>query len=1388
MWSLNFKKLVPLLGASLLCINSVKAEIPVCTKVSESNYSISINGYVYCIYNGKISNYAEASEVPTAYEDVAKLDSGFQFITSKNYQILKDQSPKDPTEAHLIDLKVEGNSYTFTELEITEGYYIQADGSLVYCDNNRKCVVEPTTSKATYYFIDYKGDLIRSDGDLVTIEKSNGYYINGNTKSNPSKQLIKCDPTCTEVAAQDGDAYIDVTVEGGVITCKEEGDDGNKAVKCTYETPNGGYYINKSKIDSTDKPLIDCESKETCTTDEVTIPEPYSYYENALDKSKIISCSSTKNSCKLEQGNANEYYVQIKGEDKNKLMKCSDGGEQVTCEIVDTPQEGYYLNAGGDSSSNQVIFCDDNKKCTTKHVSPGYFINNGKDEDEETPDDLIQCDFNICKTVVSSIKCDGIKPTSATVCFDGTMFQFYKSDDLSNPLNDTTNGDLYIYDTLKKFPTITNSETITLYRLSGNGVERYIGSGVVGVNSISNQKAADLDSSDVIIYDCSSTTKLCYKRTSCISNTYAYDIENKAALFCNGGKLEAVTAKGYYLDSAAMVGSKNPYIIKCDDSECVHEAPTVSSYYINANTSSSNKLIYCHNSNCYTIAASSGYYVFNQQNGIISCTSSTSCTEKDATTIGGNAHFVNAGVDKRTNSLIFCNEKTCVPKAARIGYYFSSNVSKLIYCESGNTCAEINPTENYYYSADTAESKNYIIKCSKVSASIICSKELADTGSYLTSKTNVLISCTKNGSCKQIAAKPGYYQSAVKITINSKRDVSNVDENETVSDIAGRDSTTTYNIIECTTSNCELLSADELSAIPVCEYNSDKCYITNKYAMGKSAVTSITAGNLCTNADRSKFYFATDTIVVAPSVIAGQTATYIYTTTTTNCIIADSKYKNYYYTVGSDIYRIDDGTISRYVESGYHFLNVDKNTLVSENTIENYNNESVKLYKCNGVSCKIMDEPKDTTYFADVNKRIIKYNVNNDAYNFAYEKDIICIFANNKCTPNADLNSREFCITYKGEIALAAADIKNRETGDCYKAGSINNNIYGFSQYLYRMDVSSATLVDKNGYHIVSLSSNNTVATKDYKNRVINTNSIKIYGCYNTNCKVYDPEDGVYYYDEEGKALLKNENDVWTVPEVSGYALVSINPNEKFVYKFKKDMDEITLLSKASTGYYYTIDNEMYECSEIDNTCEKIDESDYYFTNTGEIYYCVYDSENLEKTECTKQSCYAGQNYYIGGNYYRCEAGSYLSPIKSRNCKYDENVIINFPTILYEEFPGHIKQAMSNVVKNNNSTAVAVRSNKKYISVVPAIYTNCTYNVEETEATYEFVCLNNFVSVNKEDDTIEICSIENLGYVECVDDDSNPEKCNPSGAFSRIVLNVFSVIFTALVSLYVVLY
>jgi len=1357
--------------ASLLYFGYVNAAaLPKCSDTSTS----------CCISNNEVLTDGKTKWNPTGNK------SGYYFLDNACGETANDRvTVINATFDNVLSSVIDVTS------KITTGYYLGGDDKIYKCtvnSNTLKCNIE---TYSTGYLIQgsSKGGLIdvKSKKEISPKEVKEGYYVNAECGVTCSNNLIQCnsDKTCTAVSAAADTVYIDALGgESSLIKCTESGQ------KCnTSNIQTTAYYINSSSLDSARKPLIKCESSK-CTAE--SVDDTHTYYENGLDdKTKIIYC---KGKCSYNESvNDGDYYVGTKAGEVPGLIKCVKDSDKVKCNFESAKvSEGYYLNAGGDSSVNQTIVCDTSNGCVTKKVNPGYYIN-AKTGDT---DDLIKCTLNECSpfTLDNSLESCKEGETESKACNGGNLIKFYGFNATLYSL-DKGKTDVFTYTSVKSFPSIS-SETTTLFHITSYGIERFIANGVIAIDANNHQLVTDFSKStigsDVELFDCSTSTRVCTKRSSCLDKTYMYDAENKKALYCNSGSLKDVSSEnGYFVDSSINIGTRTPYIINCASGECSHIAPSVASYFKNAGEDNdTNALIYCNGSTCSTVSVNSGYFVANQQAGIINCTSSTTCEYKEASTIGSSVNYVNAGADKSSKALIYCSKKMCVSKVANNGYYFTNLVSNLIYCETSSHCSEITPTVNYYYYADTSDNgKNYIINCTKVSTSIVCAKEIADTGSYLTSQSNVLVTCSSNGSCRQVVAKPGYYQSAVKITINSSRDVSSVDDDsDLVSAIAGRDTTTTYNIIECTTTSCELLTAEELSAIPVCEYNADKCYITNAYALSKSAITSITAGNLCTNADRSVFYFATDTIVVAPSVIAGTTATYVYTTTTTNCLIVDGKHSDLYYTVGSDIYRLNDGSISHFYDVGYYFINIDKNTLIGGSNIDAYNNENVKLYKCNGTACKILDNPDDVTYYADVNKRILKFNVNSDSYSFAYEKDITCIFANNKCTPNADLNSREFCITYKGELVLAAQDIKNRETGDCYRASNINNNIYGFNQYLYNMDIYSASVVDDNGYYLVSISTNSTVSSKDYKNRLVSSNIIKVYGCHSSTCKVYEPESGVYYYDSRAKTILKKEGNLWSSPSSSGYALISVNPNEKYIYKFKAELDEITLLSKAATGYYYTIDNEMYECNENDNECLPISETDYYFTNTGEIYYCVYDSENLEKTECSKQSCYVGQNYYISDSYYRCEAGSFFTPIKSRSCKYDENVIVNFPTILKDEFPTVVKQAIENIEKNNNSTAVAARSNKKYLSVVPAIFTNCTYNVEETEATYDLVCINNFVAVNDEDDSIEICSIENLGYVECVEDEANPEKCTPSGAFSRVVFNFFTLAFTVFASLYLVLF
>ncbi|OUM69832.1 hypothetical protein PIROE2DRAFT_2265, partial [Piromyces sp. E2] len=952
--------------------------------------------------------------------------------------------------------------------------------------------------------------------------------------------------------------------------------------------------------------------------------------------------------------------------------------------------QGYFLNSGYNKAQNQTILCDSTDGCSTLKVDLGYYVNAG-----DTENTIIRCDKEGSEcTAVESPDCPEIEEAiPGNYCYtDDGQLKFYPENN-STAITASKSEDVYSFALIPDngFPGIKR-ETGSLFKISRYYVNRFYQSGVVMIDK--NGKLVDTltsDQSDVNLYDCNDSTKVCTEKPGCTSNTYMYDSENKKAVFCNAGKLEYADVQGYVVDSNRAVGSNHPYIIQCDKGKCSSVRPKTTSYYENSGyDASTNALIQCSNINCYTVSAEVGYYVGHDGAGIIQCTSTTACTYNASKS---KVKYVNAGANKISNAIIECNKNGCTAVKAKIGYYLTYSSSLLIQCTSPSSCAEFTPTVNYYDNADSTEGSNTIINCTQTSQVITCATEQTNNGFYMSSIPNILIRCKSGSKCKTVVVKNGIFRGAIKgLTGGSKRSVDDVEleeEEEGKSVAMPRDTDEAYGIIRCIAGKCSALSPSEVASIPVCEFNNNKCYITLEYAMTKSATTSISAGNICTNTDRSVFYFATDTVVVKPNVISGVTATYVYTTTNSNCLEVNDSYTDMYFTVGSNIYLLDQGSVLQFYETGYYFINTAKNALVNGNDIDAYNDENVKLYKCNGSSCSITDKPDSLTYYADVNKRILKYNVNNDAYSFAYSKDITCIFANNKCTPNADLKNQEFCITYKGELVLAKSDIKNREAGECYKASSITNTIYGYSQHLYQMNVFSAQMVDETGYYIVNLSTNTTVVSKNYKTK---NNNLVVYGCQLSSCKEYTPDEDTYYYDARAKTILRYRNGIWSTPATSGYAYISLDPATSYVYRFTKKLDEVSINAMANYGYYYTVDGEMYHCNQDeDGECAPITNTGYYFTNAGEVYYCVHDSEELEPTECTKQACVSGQYYYIDEAYYRCESSATLVPVMSRYCSYNDNVIINFPMALTEEFPDKIKQAMEGIEKNNNSTAVVSR-------------------------------------------------------------------------------------------------
>ncbi|OUM63773.1 hypothetical protein PIROE2DRAFT_20628 [Piromyces sp. E2] len=1195
----------------------------------------------------------------------------------------------------------------------------------------------------------------------------------GDVYMTDASNVIKCSKSCSASGQSERATFINAGDKNSpLITCTKA----NDKVTCTAGNGiSGNYYINGMS----DKSYIYCSDSNTCSVESNVENSFYinGSYDATYEKEQLISCHS--GSCSLQFGEANGHYLTLmnrKNEDESKVYNVISCDSDQKCTVNSSIKEspGYYKNSDDNTKTVSPLIQCTTSSCSTlklgQDILPGYYI----DVSEGTPKVLVCNDNGCTEDGNSSYKMSNSNYINGNYVFNDGSLQLVidktaeEDDDKVSSINNQTSNDEALYYNIeitdnKGFPGI-NPVTTVLFKVSKYYIARVVIDGVIYVGDTDHKiTLSGTPGSDTTVYTCIKSKKTCSSSKTCTNDTYFLDSTNSIGYHCTSkGAIEQITQTGYYIDSSNVSNKKN--LIYCEDAVCVSSASLY--YFVNAGSNSSSKpLIYCNGSLCYETAGATGYYLSgvkeNGNYGIIKCTSSTSCDEISMGSIKKTEHFyINNGGDNIQKPLIRCKNKSCTTTSASDGYFITNESNNLINCVNGANCSIVSASAGYYNAAVTVDTGKKIIECSNL-ATINCELKDASVGYYVAKTSNVLINCNVT-PCKAITVTNGIFRAATTQVISTKRD--NVDDEEDTVTNKERASSIVYNIISCSTTGCNELSTSELSAIPVCTFTNNKCFIDNRVSISTTTVSAIPAGGYCTNNDRSVFYFATDTIVIDPYIIDGSTSIYIYTTTTTNCIEALDKYSSNYYTVGSNIYKVNESSITQLVATGYYFINVETDSLVTSNSIENYNNENVKLFRCNDSSCSIIDKPETTAYYSDVNKRIIKFNPNSDSYSFAYDNDVICIYSNNKCTPRADIKNMEFCITYKGELCLVTNDIKSRETGECYKADTITSKIYGLSQYMYSMNAFSAERIVDTAYYVVSLSTNTTATIRDYDGR---NNSLKIYGCVESKCDVQVPQKGVYYYDSISRYMFRYENDKWNSPQSSGYALVSISPGDTYINRYSLLNNRTTIDGKVRSGYYYTIDKEMYECDQDKYQCEKISNSGYYFTVSGEIYQCIYDSEGLEATECTKKNCIVGQYYYLNSKYYYCSSGYMLNLVSDKTCEFDDKVIINFPAAFSEAYPDKIKSAVENIALVNNSTALVTNINSKYITSVSGVFTNCTYTVEEKDSEFDLVCVNNYVSVNPETDNIEICSLNHMGYIECVEDENNPEKCNPSGAISQ---------------------
>jgi len=1007
------------------------------------------------------------------------------------------------------------------------------------------------------------------------------------------------------------------------------------------------------------------------------------------------------------------------------------------------PHHSFLLNP----VHHKAYYCEDN---TLKEVShDGYYINGGRKVKSSTPY-LIACYKGICE-------------------------------DLKSP------HDYYInagatFDSPKKTVTATATEEAALIYCNQFNCKKIVAAPGYYLTTMTPGEKVNRG-----IIHCTSEVS-CEEMRNGIEhkyfiNTGALPTDNNNLIHCNNQQCQLIpAASGFY------VAPHPSQLIFCpSSSRCSLYDPDIG-YYFLAESSNTNtkKIITCYEKQekiyCEVLGASPGYYVSPQKGILIDClTKESHCFAfvahdgfyRSATT-RYTTYSRDLDLDFLDLSEPFDNMTTVLSSSSILPSTLETSVS----LPSTVVSSPSSPSSSTIVSSTTSSPQSTIVSSTSSPSTVVSSTSSPSTivsSSSLPSSSSSPFSSSSSSSTSSVTST--FYSSPPNSDFDALKEVSSSssvtlpDSNPQLVNNELRSGTNmAYNIIRCVSGECRELSSSELFDIPYCTFNNDKCFVDNNPLINSKIITHVHSGEICTNYDRSIIYFATDEIDLETDTIDVTLSTYTYTTTTTNCVIVSKQYTGNYFTVGHQIYQIDEGRVTKLVTPGYYFIHTDRNVLLTSRSQEDsYNDEVVKLFKCDGTRCSIVDRPSSLTYYADVNKHIVQYDPLHQKYSFPYEKDIICIYERSRCIPKFDLNKNELCITYKGELALVYDTIIAYETGGCYKSASITTNIYGLSRSFYKMDSFSAEKIINSGFYFTVFPSNEPINTKKFPK--FWSPPLTLYGCIDHECDIYAPYQNSYYLDALTQAVLYFEEGHWQLIEGQGYLFLRVHPNRSHLYKISKSaLNDFTVEAVQEEGFYHTMDNDMYECrydkknvKEIN--CHPISENDYYFTKEGKIYYCLYDAFKIEKTQCTQQLCFEGQYYFFKGKYYQCLGkDSLYVPVSHSNCNEEDTVVIHYPIVMKDLFPERVTN-MLQYMYDAHISDIESNYNSSYIPSITGLFKDCRYDSASETATFDLICIKNFVLLSAVRPP-QLCSIRRMGYVECKEDEDHPGRCHPNSAWS----------------------
>jgi len=1205
---------------------------------------------------------------------------------------------------------------------------------------------------------DYIKDYMENIGYLISCNSAtrceklssianNGYYINAgiSVTNNP---LILFDADTPEISEQSPDNkdvyYLDsstfgTTTYSSLIYC-------STLKNCTSIIPDDGYFYNSGSLNGDSDAIIECDKVgckinkvQLCTADESKTLKPGNYcYQREADTGtdmNFIIKEFIINSENLDVGNQNITYSS-----SYPLYRYVSVNAGNFPGIIGTVSTLFQIK------SNSI----------TRVMTDGVFIINSKYE-----------------------KVDSING-SISVSSAFTIYTCSSATQICTPSQ-----------TCEKGTYLLDEDNNRGYQCNGNSITPILEAGYY----VDSSYVVDKNNTPAIMKCQSSGECKRYKPSNAYFLNAGIDNYSRPLIYCSGRSCSTQEATvGYYRAEFGESG-----VIACTSTTSCKRSNLRYNYYINSGEDKMIKPIIACTKNviCNTKKANSGYYLIqNNSNLLINCNQPTNCQMEN----GSIGYYFNAeNMDSSTDAetIINCvastytSETICSTEKRNNGFYLSGSSNNILVDCSGGKCKSIEVQNGIFCSAGgvSKTSKSAFNKgrdaYDDYEEDLGYVKELQ--GELEVEERNVYDFVHHTGRDEEegeegriIEPLEDQEQEGVEIRELEQepenievrglvQELENVEEeNSNISARAGNSYEVASTLIICNGGVCTELTAEEVRAIPICTYNNDVCYLDNsRVATQSDKITSVVAGEYCTDSSRSTIYFAMETIVEFNDIVSSSKSP------GKNCIKASSQYNNNLFTVGNKIYRVSEASIVEINDKGYYFININKNVLVYSSEIKDYNNEYVLLYKCDGINCHIMEKPLSTTYYTDVTKRIIKYSIDEGKYSFVNTRENTCFFEDNTCTPKYDIAENDFCITADGNLVVAGETIRSRETGKCYMSSSIRENVlaYSHSSTLYFLNSNAASQITTSGYFFAE---NSRYQSADY--RLFNSTHIGItlYGCVNKNCQVYTPQPNVYYFDMLTNYLIQKKDKVWISPYTVGYINVSVNPEEEYIYSYTISESKELLLTKTNkNGYYNTVDGQMYKCDTGIQTCSEIEESSYVLTNSNELFYCIVDSEG-EDTECFKRTCTVNEIYYIEDNYYRCLMGSYLEVIRPKTCVHDDVVVINFPLIYTDSFPTNVFKTISNIAKNNHYVPTE-KVSRTALETVQGVFTNCTYNVYDDYATYDQICMANHVKLNQDKEP-DICSIELLGYTFCtVEEGEDPYKCNPSSAFGQKQFSIIKV-------------